>query len=240
MTDGFFRIALAMAILWRSKKLPVAVLCLTPFLIAAMAAWLHMYPYGRSRHTAILSLFAAAGTGIAVDRFLQTRYSWIVKAAGPILLLAAAVHVYPKISHLRQVQRREAMIAAVDYVREAVPPGQALLADRKTAFLLNYYFCGERMAGPNSTLTFKEMDICGYRIHAGDWSHSSAAFGDRLADFRKTYGIQWGQPVWVADFGFELSVLEELLKVPETFSIIEPRRFTGSAALFRIAETSKP
>ena len=237
---GFALFTSGLAILWRSGKRPMVALALVPFLAAVTAALLHVYPYGRSRHTVVLSLLVASGVGIAVDRLLRSSLSRIILVATPVLLAATIWQAYPQIVRLHgQVQRIESLRAAIAYLREKVPPGEVLLADRKTIFVLHYYLCGERIRQmPVIPTPRGEVESCGYRLYWKVWNNSGAPVGATLADFRQRYGIPRGQPVWVADFGFDVSVLDQVEASPEQFTVIAPRKFKSTAVLFQVKESA--
>jgi hypothetical protein len=74
------------AVAWlAAKRQPSAILLGLPFVLSAAAGLADLYPYGGTRHSAGLALFAAAGVGFAVTRLAGGRI-WIV-----LLLFAALV-----------------------------------------------------------------------------------------------------------------------------------------------------
>jgi uncharacterized membrane protein len=84
---GILALALFLAaVAWlAARKQPSAILLALPFVLAAAAGLAGIYPYGGTRHSAGLTLFAAAGVGLAVARLAGNRL-WIV-----VLLFAVLV-----------------------------------------------------------------------------------------------------------------------------------------------------
>lgn len=78
----------AVALLARRRP-PVAVLLALPFVGAAAGGLLRLYPYGGSRHSIDLGLFACAGAGVAVAHIAGNR-AWIVGTLLALVLLPAA------------------------------------------------------------------------------------------------------------------------------------------------------
>src|SRR5262249_58236756 len=50
------------------RRRALAVLLLLPFALTALTGIRHLYPYGNTRHVALLYPFAAAGVGLAAAR----------------------------------------------------------------------------------------------------------------------------------------------------------------------------
>jgi hypothetical protein len=226
-------------LVWLARRRgAVVALCAMPFALACAAAWLRLFPYGRSRHTAILSLFIAAGAGVALDRLLRARAGWLVAVAAPLAVLALASRAAPALVHLHQnVQRRDAMLEAVAHLRRAVPAGETLLTDRKTALLLNYYLCGDRMRTASSATAFLELEVCGYRADVRAWSNSDGAMlREHLLEFRRRHRLEPERGVWVVDAGFDVSVLERLRAEPAGLVVTRARQFDGAAAVFRVSQ----
>jgi hypothetical protein len=223
-------------VLARSKRVALASSLVVPLAPACLAGWWFLFPYGRSRHTVILSLFLAAGISIGVERLHRWRAGWLVALAAPAGAAALVWLAAPALIHLHDhVQRRDAMMEALTHLRRSVPKGP-LLGDQKTALVLSYYLCGKRMKRPESTLTFRELDACEYRVFAEEWSNSTAAvLKKQIPEFRSRYSIPAGQPVWVVDAGFDVSVLERIRGAPEGLAVVNERQFDGAAAVFQVS-----
>ena len=73
-----------------SRRSAKAILLAAPFLVAAAGGLLAIYPYGGTRHSVDLSLFACAGAGIALARLAGERL-WVAIAVAGVLVAAGFV-----------------------------------------------------------------------------------------------------------------------------------------------------
>ena len=73
-----------------SRRSAQAILLAVPFLVAAAGGLLAIYPYGGTRHSVDLSLFACAGAGIALARLAGERL-WVAIAVAGVLVAAGFV-----------------------------------------------------------------------------------------------------------------------------------------------------
>lgn len=135
----------------RSKARSLAILLAVPFLITLALALFQIYPYGGTRHDALLAIFAFLGIAIAIDRLpAPSRKSTMTLKA---LLLAAAMLICnffqsPTGPYIRPLnQHRKLMITAISDLR-SLPTNTVLLTDAQGSMVLNYYLCDEGMALP--------------------------------------------------------------------------------------------
>lgn len=136
----------------RLTRRSLAVLLILPFAITLGAAIAGAYPYGGTRHDAVLAMFAIPGIAIGLDRlpaFFGPGRTKLLKIA----LLAAALvicNVFPSPSgpYIRpRNQRRELMLRAMSSLRD-LPPNSIVFTDDQGSMMLNYYLCGEMMPLP--------------------------------------------------------------------------------------------
>jgi uncharacterized membrane protein len=87
---GLLAILLTLAgIVWlAAEKSPAALLLGLPFLLAAIGGLLRVYPYGGSRHSIDLALFASGAMALALSRLTGERL-WVGAALGVALIPAA-------------------------------------------------------------------------------------------------------------------------------------------------------
>ena len=69
------------------RRRPSAILLGVPFVLAAAGGLLALYPYGATRHSADLTLFASAGTSVALARLSGERL-WVAVAVAAVLVAA--------------------------------------------------------------------------------------------------------------------------------------------------------
>ncbi len=208
-------------------------LLLLPFALNATGALLRVYPYGGSRHSVFLILFAAAGASFAIAKLARERSVWV---------LATAIIVVPY-WHLRALpapqqvprsqQERALMTEAITYLRDSAPAGSPIMTDYQSSILLMYYL-GGNAAPPPSTVCggFTETPIGGYRlINFSRWSVTAGDFQREVDQWRAQCGS--AGPVWVFDGGWGENLIDDLSRTaPNSFS--RERRFGPALSVFEL------
>jgi hypothetical protein len=126
----------------------LAVLIIVPFLANCAAAITGIYPYGGTRHSAVLAPFAIAGAAIGLEALntkTAARNSRLTWAATTLLVvLLALCNFFPAPPPLIKSKNHSdhLMTAAVDYLHQNAPPGAVVFADYQSGLLLGYYGCG--------------------------------------------------------------------------------------------------
>ena len=146
----------------RSRNRALAILLAVPFLLTLALAIAGIYPYGGTRHDAILVLFAIPAIAIGLDRLPVGQSAKFLK---PLLLGASLLicNFFPSPSgpFIRpENQRRHLMQQAVSYLR-SLPPGSLLFTDTQGSMVLNYYLCDEAMSLPFTTQKSLLRSRCG-------------------------------------------------------------------------------
>jgi hypothetical protein len=124
----------------------------TPFLITLLLAIVGVYPYGGTRHDALLAIFAISGISIALSQ-LPLRAPGATTKVVKALLLASALlicnwHPSPSGPYIRpHNQRRDLMHQAISSIN-SLPPESVILTDAQGSMVLNYYLCGDTMSLP--------------------------------------------------------------------------------------------
>ena len=132
--------------LWRRKSPSYSILMVLPFCFACLGAIFHLFPYGPSRHTAILDIAIAATVGTAISQLAGNRLLPILAAALPCVLiwifLCTHGHGFQDLDSIpRPRHQQRDMRAAAAFLQNAVPAGALILTDSGTNLMLGYY-CG--------------------------------------------------------------------------------------------------
>jgi hypothetical protein len=221
----------------------------TPFLLACAGALLKLHPYGGSRHTVILSLFAASGVGIALDGIFRSRLcsnsrgpssKWIAAFAALALGLFWIVAAEPDHGNIaRSRDRRTSMIDAVHYLQSSIPPGSVVLADKETALYLRFYGQGPYASGPRELLLQNFDSPAGlpvghFRVVWRYWDHGEVDdFLQALASVRSDFKMKPDAPVWVIDGGFYNGIDARLRQRFPGVSLPAFRDFDGALTVFQ-------
>lgn len=211
------------------RQRATGMLLLLPFVITVGTAIAGIYPYGGTRHDALLALFAFSGIAIGIDRLPLPRIStrpWVRPGALAAGLTVCNISPSPTGPYIRPAhQRRELMQQAVRSLR-SLPANSVILTDTQNSMVLNYYLCPEATLLPATTTSALANFPCGnYKVLASandQAGFNRAEFPALLEQARKAvpgekvlYLFQSG---WINDHEDEwLAELRGLGGSPENF-----------------------
>jgi len=119
----------------------LALLLGLPFLITLSTALAGRYPYGGTRHDALLAVFAMAGVSIGLTRpWIWNRWLTPTAIAGALVICNLFSSLTPPYI-LPKNQNKKLMNAASNFLRHSAPAGSVLFTDYQGALMLSYYFC---------------------------------------------------------------------------------------------------
>jgi 4-amino-4-deoxy-L-arabinose transferase-like glycosyltransferase len=184
----------------------LALLMGLPFLITLGAALAALYPYGGTRHDALLAGFAMAGVSIGVT-LLGVWKKWLTPSAVAGALLICNLFPSPTPPYiLPKNQNRALMDEATNFLHRSVPPGSVLFTDYQGGLMLSYYFCPAKVVPfEQPPPPFLKSDCGKYKVVAFTqtlWSFDPAIFANTLRDMRQTYGIGSDSTVWLFQAGW--------------------------------------
>lgn len=226
----------ALVILWRrAPNRSLAVFLVVTFLLACAAALLKLHPYGRSRHTVILCLFAAIGVRIALERMFRSR-PWMGGLAALALALVWMFAAEPDQNNItRSRDRKASMIAAIDFVRSAIPPSSLVLGDEQSIRYLRFY-----LPDPRSLRLESEFDnpqgppIGSLRVIWRRWDFRTVDdFLSDLASVRAEFGLSRDAPIWIVDGGFDSGIAARLRDRFPGISLPSFRDIDGALNVFQ-------
>jgi hypothetical protein len=204
-----------------------------PFGLNAIGALLRVYPYGGSRHSVFLILFAAAGASFAITKVVRERSVWV---------LATAIFAVPY-WHLHAVaapqqaprsqQERDLMTEAIAYLRDSAPAGSPIMTDYQSSLLLMHYLGGDAVPPPSTACGgLFETALGGYRlITSARWSATAGDFQREVGQWRAKCGS--AGPVWVFDGGWRGNLIDDISRTaPDSFS--RERRFGPALSVFEL------
>jgi 4-amino-4-deoxy-L-arabinose transferase-like glycosyltransferase len=209
----------------RSRRL--GLLLLLPFVVNCAAGLAGLYPYGNTRHSVYLALFAFAGVSFVFARWLASR----PLVGGPViavLVLVPLVSVTQGIVHPGR-WARSVMASAIADIRQ-MAPGTLIFTDQKTGAALNYYL--GRGQPPAQALEH----YAGYRVvrasfYAFDPGNFRAEF-DRVAS---GLGLRSGERVWVVSMPWgPPDLYATLSKELPQLEYLNPRIYGGQIAIFQV------
>jgi 4-amino-4-deoxy-L-arabinose transferase-like glycosyltransferase len=136
----------------KSQNRKLAILLTAPFLITLGLSIAGVYPYGGTRHDALLAIFLISGISIGFDHLpLGASHATARLLKG--LLLAAAMLICnffasPSGPYIRpRNQRQDLMHQAISRIK-SLPPESVIFTDAQGIMVLNYYLCRDAMTLP--------------------------------------------------------------------------------------------
>jgi len=188
----------------RKRTRAMLPLFLMPFLFAFAAALARIHPYGHSRHTVFLSIFIASCIAVTLEKIVRSR-KWVVL---PAMLLLIPFWYFNKIQDPNNIgkdrNQREIMLSGIQYIQKTIPPGSLIFTEYETRDILNYYL-GPRKASLFQVNEPTEELYSKFRLFSSRYSyHKEEDFVEDFMKFRKIYGINPEESVWVVDGGWGL------------------------------------
>jgi Dolichyl-phosphate-mannose-protein mannosyltransferase len=218
--------------LWRRKSPDHAILMILPFCIACLGALFHLFPYGPTRHTAILDIAIAATVGTAVSHFAKIRILPIVIAAPPCILiwLFLSAHSYgfqDPLAIARPNHQVQDMREATAFLRTNVQADDLILTDSGTGLMLGYYCGCPDFSFFDSNQQYR-INQCGnlhFVIDSTFQFDGQAGLRQALAHVHAEFGP--GRKVWIAAGGFNAG------RAAVANSVSEARPFGKAIAIYQ-------
>jgi hypothetical protein len=217
----------------------MALFLIVPFAIIGSASLAHIYPYGGTRHVAVLIIPAMAGISIALVRLSGGRAARSIAIAMGIIL-ACIVFGKPRKPRMERAdQCRRNMAAAMMYAKEKINPSDLIFVDYQTDLILGHYLCQQRpieleTAAPG----FEQFSCGGHKIVATnyktEWMFWGSNFPRDWQLFVQAYDLKPGQTVWVFQSGWGVYLPEDLQKNFAEFRDLKFQTFGKNIKIFQM------
>jgi hypothetical protein len=216
----------------------LGVLLALPFAIGAGASMARIYPYGGTRHSAFLIMFAVAGVSYLVSRLVKQRAGRGIALA---IVVAAVCTVFGQPHRpyiLRDDQSRTQMVRAMGFIHAQIPQSDLILIDYQTRLLLGYYLCPQQPVSFAAPLgSMEEFECNGYRVVAaapGLYIFNAQNFLPRWNQLLRTAGLKSGQSVWVVQAGWDVDLAQQLQESLTEFRELNPQSFGRNITILRM------
>jgi hypothetical protein len=210
-------------------------LSILPFGFGTAAALLDVYPYGGSRHSIYLVLFATVGVGVSMAAIVRQKLL-------PILILAVLVIPYWYMHPLRDLQEmerpeqaKELMTSAIGELRTSVPSSEPVFSDYQASLLLAYYLGRDRPPPAQRDCGgVPEVQYGAYHVVVvGGWSATADEMTTAIGRWRKACDSAARDSFWIFDAGWGVNLVDALEQSAPR-SISQERRFGKTISLFEI------
>ncbi|HXM63981.1 MAG TPA: glycosyltransferase family 39 protein [Terriglobales bacterium] len=236
-----------MVLLWREKAWPehstlpsrqLVTLLVLPFALGAGASIARIYPYGGTRHSAFLIMFAVAGVSFLLAKLAMQQIARGIMIA---LLIVSVSSVFGKPHRpymLREDQSRMHMVRAIGFIHAQVPQSDVIFVDYQTRLLLGYYLCPEQPVPFSAPVGSLEQFPChGYRVVAAGpdlYIFNAENFLPRWDELLRSAPLKSGQAVWVMQAGWDVDLAHELQGTLPPFREITSQSFGRNITLFKL------
>ncbi|HWY53989.1 MAG TPA: glycosyltransferase family 39 protein [Terriglobales bacterium] len=244
---AFVAFIVGMVLFWREKvsrtdsNVPsrqIGLLLILPFALAAGAAIARIYPYGGTRHSAFLIMFAVAGVSFLVAKVAKQRIATAVVIA---ILVVAICNVFGQPHRpyiLREDQSRTHMIRAMEFIRSQIPESDLIFADYQTRLLLGYYLCPQQPVSFSAPVgNLEEFQCGGHRIVAVGpdlYIFTAENFLPRWSELLRSLQLNPGQAVWVVQAGWQVGLSNELQSRFTEFRKLESQSFGKNITALKV------
>lgn len=225
-------------LLWRRKgRAPgpeatshqLVILLVLPFVVGAGAAIARIYPYGGTRHSAFLIMFAVAGVSMAMAWSVKENIRRGIALAIVVVAICTAFGKPHRPYILREDQSRMQMTRATEFIRSQIPQSDLIFVDYQTRLLLGYYVCPEQPVPFAAPLGSFEQFQCGNHlvVAAGPdlYIFTADNFLPRWNGLTRSLSLNAGKKVWVIQAGWDVNSSNELQRSLPEFQIVGSQCF---------------
>jgi hypothetical protein len=219
----------------RWDRLSHVAILLLPFLLGWCAAIARIYPYGGTRHSIFLILFATAGAGFGLTKLIENKPWPGLLAVGVAMAVCNLYPTPPAQPVYTEQQRRALMSQAVNHIHRSIPAGKIVFVDYQTSVLLGYYLGKNQLTRFDQPPgEFWEFPYGGYRIIAArHWLFNVESFGVELKRLSDVYNLPPGEMVWIISAGWGVNLYTRLSRrFPESY--FPGEMFGSNLAVFQV------
>lgn len=212
---------------------------LLPFVLGCSAGIARVYPYGRTRHSAFLIMFAIAGVSFLLAKLASGRTGRGVALA---VLLVAGCQTFGTLREPdmlpRSGQQLTQMAQAMNFIHQQIPPTDLIFVPFATGLQMEYYLCNHQTVAIDLSVPgFRSFDCGGHRVISTDMhgrDFSAEDFSGFWTEMITTYNLPPGKTVWVIQAGWIGSLGDDLKRKFPEFSALEPRSFGPHLQIFKL------
>jgi len=234
-------------LLWRENITPegstvtsrqIATLLVLPFAVAAGASIARIYPYGGTRHSAFLIMFALAGVSFLLSKLVKQRITRGIALAILIVAVCTAFGKPHRPYMLRGDQSRTQMARALGFVHAQIPQSDLIFVDYQTRLLLGYYLCPQQpvpFSAPVGSL--EEFRCNGYQVFAAGpdlYIFTTDNFVSKWDQLLQSVSLKSGQSIWVIQAGWEVNLAQDLQSRRSELAVINPQSFGRDITIFKL------
>jgi hypothetical protein len=235
----------------------LAIFLVLPFAINCALALAGRYPYGGTRHSAFLAMFAAAGIGSFFAAVARQRMTTAIAAALGVVCICSVFSSRHQPYIASKDQSRARMDQAIEAIRLGIPPSEPIFVDYQTSLLLGHYLCGQQASAGGSGQESSANSWMGPRfesvpalvpthnmLHCGDHTlilslgreeiFTPDTFLHSWDQFVRSNALQPGSGVWVVQAGWGSSLASGSQRRLNGISPSNIQSFGQNITIFRL------
>jgi Dolichyl-phosphate-mannose-protein mannosyltransferase len=226
----------------------LALLIGLPFVVNCAAAFAGQYPYGGTRHTAFLLIFAVSGISIGLACIAagepagKPKRAWATMLV--ILIALGVCNAFPAPPPLIRPrnQNRALMSHAMAYLHANAAPGSIIFADYESGLLLGYYACGHGVV--QQFPPYRPFVLAGCARYTvitpppNVWKFYADDLQSQLAKGAAAYDIAPGTSVWFFYAGWIVDSAPAMVHDPRA-GCVAPQHFGENIFLCQLRVGAK-
>jgi len=213
------------------------ILLLLPFVASWIAVTAGIYPFGRTRHSIFLEMFALAGVSVALVRIAKRRTGPALAIAAGIIVLCQLFGTQPWHDMLPLADsRRENMDRALAFIENKVLPSDVIYVNKPSEFQIAHYLCDQKPVMPDRSVAGFESFECRGRLVVSSFPNDDAVlmetFSTKWREMARAYALRPGSKVWVFAGGWSSGLAAALTSRYPEFSGIQAHSFGHYLQIF--------
>ena len=215
------------------------VFLILPFAIAGASSLAHIYPYGGTRHVALLIIPGIAGVSVAIVRLANDNWKRAI-GASTLILAACLAFGKPRPPRIERAdQSRAHMAAAMQFVSQNVSPSDIIFTDYQSDLILGHYLCQQRPIPIDpAPVGYEQFSCAGHRVVSDDfktaWQFFAEDFPKHWQELVQTYNLKPGHTVWVFQAGWGVDLAEPLKKHYAELRDLQYESFGKNIEVFKL------
>jgi hypothetical protein len=222
----------------------LALLLVLSFACVCGASLAHFYPYGGTRHSAILVIPAVAGVSIAIAQVTRQQSKIAISITLLIVVVCIAFGKQRQPYMKRADQSREHMTEAIQFIKQNARPPGVVFTDYESELVLAHYLCDqEPLELETASEDFEEFSCGGVRVVSASYKAATLFDPENFSwlwnQLRENYSKRPDAPIWVVQAGWKVDLAEELENHSPDFKASNSRSFGANIRMFQCGDRCK-
>jgi hypothetical protein len=240
---------------------PLALFLTLPFLINCALAIAARFPYGGTRHSIFLVMFALAAIGFFAAQLTREQPVFAIAASAIVIAVCYLFGFHHQPYMTRSDQSHARMNQAITFIRQQIPSSDLIFVDYQASRMLGHYLCNvapdapsggaggrgvrrytirEALPAQTAGSEFDIFDCARHRvISLADlprfWAFTPESFKDEWDHLLRTQQSRVGANVWVVQAGWGASIAPDLPRVRSDLIPEQFHSFGRNISVFRLS-----